>query len=156
MKETERISRLFEELYTGHPWLDVTVMDTLKSLDADKAALKIKPGWNSIWEIVNHVISWKLAVMQRMDGHSEKSPDNNFFLPVSDTTASAWNSTIERLMDTEEKWLKFINKFSAPQLEEVPDVRPFTRYELIHGILQHDAYHLGQIRLLVKWIGEKQ
>jgi uncharacterized damage-inducible protein DinB len=68
MNESERIIKLFKDLYEGHPWLDVTFMDTLKNMSAEDAAKKPKPGWNSIWEIVNHVISWRLAVLERIEG----------------------------------------------------------------------------------------
>lgn len=30
------------------------------------------------------------------------------------------------------------------------DKSNLTRYEIIQGIVQHDAYHLGQIKLLVR------
>jgi len=34
MKETKRIAKLFEDLYNGSPWIDVTIMDTLKNISA--------------------------------------------------------------------------------------------------------------------------
>jgi hypothetical protein len=47
MKETDRIIKLFDDLYQGTPWLDVTFMDTLKNMPPERAARKIKPDWNS-------------------------------------------------------------------------------------------------------------
>ena len=152
MKETDRIIKLFDDLYQGHPWIDVTVMDTLNSLTAEQAATKIKPSWNSIWEILNHLIAWRLAVLQRIEGQVINSPQNNFFFPIEDPSASAWINTLEEYANTQDRWRAYISNLTSENLDIIPDSKPFTRYELIHGILQHDAYHLGQIRLLAKWV----
>lgn len=152
MKETERIIKLFDDLYQGNPWLDVTFMDTLKNMTAEQAANKMKPGWNSVWEVLNHLIAWRLAILERIEGHEIKSPENNFFSPVTDQSVSAWTKTLENLEDSQKKWVNYLRDFSADRFDQVPDTRPFTRYELIHGILQHDAYHLGQIRILSKLV----
>jgi uncharacterized damage-inducible protein DinB len=150
MKETERIIKLFDGLYQGHPWLDVTFMDTLKNMTAQQAAKKIHPGCNSVWEVLNHLISWRLAILERIEGHDVKSPENNFFSPVTDQSVSAWNKTLINLEDSQKKWVNYLREFSTDRFDQIPDTRPFTRYELIHGILQHDAYHLGQIKILSK------
>ncbi len=152
MKETDRIIKLFDDLYNGQPWLDVTFMDTLKNITPEQAAKKFKPGWNSIWEVLNHLMSWRLAILERIEGRDYPSPENNFFSPITDQSASAWNKTLENFADSQKKWVDYLRSFSADRFDEVPDNRPYTRYELIHGILQHDAYHLGQIRILAKTI----
>lgn len=150
MKETDRIIKLFDDLYQGTPWLDVTIMDTLKNMTPEKAAGKIKPGWNSIWEVVNHVISWRLAILERIEGREVKSPEHNFFVPVTDQSAEAWNNTLNKLQDSQDKWINYLRNFPEKEFDMVPDRKPFSKYELVHGILQHDAYHLGQIRILAK------
>lgn len=37
-------------------------------------------------------------------------------------------------------------------LDDIVINRPYSIYELIIGILQHDAYHQGQINLLRKFL----
>jgi uncharacterized damage-inducible protein DinB len=150
MKETDRIIKLFDDLYQGTPWLDVTIMDTLKNLTPERAARKIKPDWNSVWEVINHVISWRLAILERIEGREVISPEHNFFVPVTDQSTEAWNITLERLQDSQDKWINYLRNFPEREFDVVPDKKPYSKYELIHGILQHDAYHLGQIRILVK------
>jgi len=36
--EKERIISLFEKLYDGHPWIDVTIMATLQKISGQQAA----------------------------------------------------------------------------------------------------------------------
>lgn len=89
MKEQKRIKKLFADLYDGSPWLDVTLTRTLKNISAEQAAKRIIPGRNTIWEILNHLISWRLNVLQRVQGKITSSPDNNYFVPVKDTSEAA-------------------------------------------------------------------
>ncbi len=79
MKETNRIVKLFEDLYNGSPWIDVTIMDTLKNISAEQAAKKVIPGRNSIWQIINHMIAWRENVLLRVQGNEMVTPNNNYF-----------------------------------------------------------------------------
>src|SRR5688572_11519785 len=99
MKETERIVQLFEDLYNGNPWIDVTIHATLEKISAGQAANKVSPNWNSIWQIVNHLISWRETVLQRLHGQLMPSPPNNYFDNVIDSSEDAWSATLKRLED---------------------------------------------------------
>lgn len=150
MDEPKRISRLFENLYDGNPWLDITLAATLQSISAERAARKSNPERNSIWEITNHLISWREKVLQRITGQTMETPLNNYFVPVTDTSEKAWNKTLENLGISQQKWMDFLKSFRENDLENIYPPNGHTHYEHIHGIIQHDAYHLGQIVLLAK------
>jgi len=152
VKETERIIKLFESLYDGSPWIDVTIVGTVKNITAEQAAKKINTDRNSIWEIVNHLIYWRLTVLQRMQGTIVVFPDSNYFEPVKNTSESAWKNTLEKFKDSQQKWIDFLETFSENDFEKLVQNKTMTYYEHIHGIIQHDSYHLGQITLLSKLI----
>lgn len=150
MKEMKRIAKLFHDLYDGDPWIDVTYMSTLSRINASSAAQKVAPHWNSIWEILNHVISWRMNVLQRVQGDVIVSPDNNYFEPVSDTSEEAWEKTLKRFRQSQEQWLALLKKYKKNDLDNEYPSNHMTYYEHMQGIIQHDAYHLGQIVLLAK------
>ena len=79
MKETKRIKKLFEDLYNGNPWIDVTIMDTSKKYFCGAGSKKIAAGRNSIWQIVNHMIAWRENVLLRVQGNEIITPNNNYF-----------------------------------------------------------------------------
>ena len=83
MKETSRLIEVFEAAYNGSPWLDVTIVDTLSELSASEAGKKITANQNSIWEIVNHLIAWRINVLQRLSGEIVKSPSINLCSKIS-------------------------------------------------------------------------
>lgn len=150
MKETERITRLYESAYNGSPWIDISLVPVLEKIDAAQASKKIARGWNSIWEIVNHIISWRNNVLKRIQGEIIKTPANNYFVPVKDTSDTAWQETLEKLAASQQAWIAALKKFDEKNFEKIYPNNNLTYYEHIHGIIQHDIYHLGQIVLLTK------
>ncbi|MCP9750523.1 DinB family protein [Ferruginibacter sp. HRS2-29] len=150
MKETTRIKALFKNLYNGDPWLAITLLGTLENITSEQAAKRAAPGMNSIWEITNHLINWRKTVLQRVHGTVIPSPDHNYFLPVEDNSAKAWQETLKILEETQQQWEDFLQKMEDDDLQNHYPANHYTHYEHIHGIIQHDAYHLGQIALLAK------
>jgi len=150
MKENELIIKLFDDLFEGSPWIDINIMGTLEPIPAKKAFKKVS-NQNSIWEIVNHLISWRLNVLQRVQGKVIKTPANNYFEPVTDHSKAAWEKTLEKLRDSQIQWTDFLKTINPDAFPKVYPANNMTYYEHIHGIIQHDAYHLGQITLLAKY-----
>lgn len=84
MSESKRISNLYQSIYNGNPWLEVTLANTLKDVSAEQAYRKINPNLNTIWEIVNHLIQWRRNILRRVQGETVTTPDHNYFVPVLD------------------------------------------------------------------------
>lgn len=152
MKETKRIKKLFEDLYNGIPWIDVTIMDTLKNISAEQAAKKVTSGRNSIWQIVNHMIAWRENVLLRVQGNEVTAPNNNYFTQLEIISETEWQKALERLANSQDQWIRFLENFDESQFDRIYASNKMSYYEHIHGILQHDAYHLGQIVLLSKLV----
>lgn len=152
MKETNRIVKLFEDLFDGNPWIDVTIINTLKNIPANQAAKKVTPARNSIWQIVNHMIAWRENVLLRIQGNEIVTPNNNYFTEVEKLSETEWQKALERLENSQHQWIAFLNTFEESEFEKIYSKNRMSYYEHIHGILQHDAYHLGQIVLLSKFI----
>jgi uncharacterized damage-inducible protein DinB len=150
MTEQQRLVSLFEKLYNGSPWIGVNLVSVLEPITATQASQRVLPNCNTIWEITNHLIVWRQNVLQRINGKIIKTPSTNYFEPVKDTSDQAWHHTLKLLKETQEQWIRFLKNFQTSQFETLYEVNKMTYYEHIHGILQHDCYHLGQIVLLAK------
>jgi uncharacterized damage-inducible protein DinB len=148
--EAERLISLFEKLYDGDPWIDVNIVSTLNNITADQASKRVFPNCNSIWEITNHLINWRLNVLQRVEGNTIKTPSNNYFEEIEVKSNQAWAETLNELEITQNRWLDFLKTVKNEDFEKLYPVNKMTYYEHIQGIIQHDAYHLGQIVLLSK------
>jgi len=152
MTDQAQLTKLFSDLFDGSPWIDVNIMNTLDEVSAKEAATKPFPNFNSIWEIVNHLIGWRDTVLKRIQGENIESPENNYFSFIRDRSESSWQQTKERFRESQLQWLKAIKKFKRKDLDTRHEFSSFSNYELLQGILQHDAYHLGQIRLMKKLV----
>ena len=154
MNQLERFHKLFVDHYDGHPWIEVNLAATLEGITAADAAQKIGR-LNSIWQIVNHLVSWRETLLKRINGESAPAPENNFIEDITDASSVAWKKTMERLQVSQGKLIAYLSGTEATGLDENPRQEQYSRYELIESILQHDVYHLGQIVLIKKLLRDK-
>jgi uncharacterized damage-inducible protein DinB len=152
MKESQRIAALYQSVYDGNPWIDITILEVVKDIDYNDALKKIRPDFNSIWEIVNHIISWRKNVLQRVQGKILITPNHNYFETVTETLQEDGQNTLKRLDESQQEWIQFLGSFDKTDFEKIYPNNGMTYYEHIHGIMQHDIYHLGQIVILKKLV----
>ncbi len=149
MDNIKRIKKLLSDHYDGVPWIDITIMGTLKSISAKQAAAQIGE-LNSIWQIVNHMIEWRKALIGRVMDKPVKNPRNNYISQIKDTSAKAWKDTLKKFERSQKDTITFLNKSGDPLLEKISPTSGYSYYELVLAILQHDTYHIGQIVLIKK------
>lgn len=150
--DPEKFKKLFEDHFSGDPWIGVNILQTLQTLDEQDAAKKVG-NLNSIWSIVNHMIGWRETLLKRISNLDVPSPEDNFFNPISDFSPLAWKETFARLQSSQDALLFYLSG-KNPGMDEHPNAGSYSRFELLQGILQHDVYHLGQIVLIRKLLGK--
>jgi|SRR4030095_983483 len=151
MDSIKYIKKLSGDHFNGTPWLDVTILGTLKGITAEQAAEKFG-GLNSIWQIVNHMRLWREALLARLMDNPVKQPDDNFISELTNTSAKAWAETIKDFERSQENIISFLESSKDNMLEKVSPASGYSYFELAMSIMLHDTYHLGQIVLLTKLI----
>ena len=147
MKDQVRLKKLFEDHFDGDPWIEVQILASLRGLQAKDAAKNLY-GLNSIWQIVHHMTCWRQTILQRVQGKELRSPSDNYFIVINDVSTAAWTAAVARLKKSQTDLLAYLTN-DPGDLDE-PAGNKYTRYELLQGLLQHDAYHLGQIVMIKK------
>ncbi len=150
MKQTKNLKELFEQLYDGEPWIDSNFMNTIGLLNAKQAGKRVSPKWNTIWEITNHIIDWRNHVIGRLEGKDIKVGDDNYFKPIKNKSEKAWQETLLRFAESQEKWVKFLSIAKDKDLDITHPNVSRSNSELFYAILLHDTYHLGQLVMLSK------
>ena len=127
------------------------------------AALSIQRppnGVHSIWEIVLHMTGWRREVAARASGKAAGEPEGGDWPPPGDPTPARWAAALAALDEAHERLVRVVHGMTNDQLwtpTNDPRDRPLgtgvIHYELLQGILQHDAYHAGQIAMLRKVLG---
>ena len=94
-----------------------------------------------------------------MTGQSAKDPSRGDWSVPSIISEAAWKNIIADFTLANEKLIELLDKFSADDwVREVRDERIFgiadrktNNEQLLNGLIQHHAYHSGQIALLLKF-----
>jgi uncharacterized damage-inducible protein DinB len=150
MSETARIAKQLEKTFTGPAWHGPAVEKVLEGVSADVAARPSPAGIHSIWQIVDHMTFWAAAVCGWLAGDRKRPPDETSWATISDTSEAAWQASQHRLRDTMRDLIAAVNKLDEAQLSErIFDDMP-SLYAILHGVVQHNIYHAGQIAILKK------
>jgi hypothetical protein len=147
--EVSRIALLSQHTFDGQPWYGTALCKLLAGVTAERAAAHPIPGAHSIWEEVLHAITWRTVAIRLLNGEKEPpvTEDVNWPKPPG-TSAAAWQQTLDELARTQGPLEAAIVALTDERLREKAPDKPFSFYVLAHGVIQHDAYHAGQIALL--------
>jgi len=130
-------------------WHGPALTDLLGGVNAQQAATRSVPGAHSIWEVVLHVTAWTEIVRERLAGSAKGDPTpEEDWPPVTDTSADAWRGAVERLKDAHRELADIVATMDDSTLVGRVPGKDHSVLVMMHGIIEHDAYHGGQIALL--------
>lgn len=150
MSEMSRISDQLHRAFYGEAWHGSSVMELLKGVTATQAAAHPMPPAHSIWEVVNHITAWKGAVVRRLQGEEVELKGDKDWPPVKDPSAASWRKTLAALEESHQRLEKAVAGLTDASLDSPVPNRDHNVYFMLHGVIQHDLYHAGQIALLKK------
>ncbi len=151
MSQVECLADQLERAFRGGAWHGPAVAETLAGIDATAAAARPCAGAHSIWEIVHHLTVWNDVPRRRLDGERlQNLPLERDWPPVQDVSAAAWQAALQALEEAHAGFRARVLELSEGQLDEPVTGSDSTVRSTIFGVLQHNAYHAGQIALLCK------
>lgn len=148
--EAERIADQLHRAFYGEAWHGPCLTELLADIDAETAAARPIADVHSIWELLLHIAVWDEAAITRLSGRkSQPKGLANFPRPPKPTTA-AWRQTIAQAKRAHDTLTKTVAGLDDQRLlDRVPGKR-YDFYHLLHGVVQHELYHGGQIAILKK------
>jgi uncharacterized damage-inducible protein DinB len=154
MSEAARIADQLRRAFYGDAWHGDSLFEILKGVTAVRAAARPIQNAHSIWELVLHIAAWDGAVRRRMTGVAVKLSGKKNFPPVLEASEAAWTKTLEQVRRVHDELIDAVGKFPQKSLnQQVPGKQGahYTFYYMLHGVVQHELYHAGQIALLKKF-----
>jgi len=147
--ELERITKSLGKTFNKGPWYGPSLMDILGQVNHENMNARVGKS-HSIVELLLHMVSWRRFVTRRLQGDNnfQVSEEKNFPSAVSIT----WQDALSQLEKSQEELTAAAATFPEGRLGElVPSITgKYTYYTLLHGIEQHDIYHIGQIQLILR------
>lgn len=125
----------------------MSLLDGVSAEDASKHSVHAA---HSIWELVNHVAAWNTIVCHRLAGDASKVTPEMDWPPVWEASEVEWARSLEQLAESRARLRRAVEKMREGELDEKWGTKEESRYVLIHGLIQHDLYHAGQIAILKK------
>jgi len=153
MSEVERILDQMDRAFEGDAWHGPPVKTLIEGLTAEEASKHPIGGAHSIWELVHHITAWNTIVHEELGGASAQITPEVDWPPVWDATEVEWRRAVQKLYEARVRLRQTVEGLRDEQLDERPSQRTNnSRYVMLHGIVQHDLYHAGQIAVLKKAI----
>jgi uncharacterized damage-inducible protein DinB len=143
----------FLEIYLGPNWIEVALQDVLTDVDSTLAFSNPPGGRNSIAKIVCHLVFIREYLIKKLQGDQTTviNQDESFNTTAfGDDPATAWQNLQEELTRTFQI-IRDLLQAAEPELLDKPILpRDYNFDYLIAGIIQHEAYHTGQLEFLKK------
>jgi uncharacterized damage-inducible protein DinB len=150
MTEVQRIVDQMDRAFSGDAWHGPSLKALLEGITAEQASLHPISQAHSVWEITTHIAAWKGIVAQRLRGEKVQVTTQIDWPPVWEASEVEWQRAMEILADSHARIRALANGLRDDQLDEKPESSTEPRYVLLHGVVQHDLYHAGQIAVLKK------
>lgn len=148
--EVRRIRSLIKSCFNGPSWHGPAVLETLHEIELGDLGHRIKDS-NNIIELVNHMASWKMFIIKKLEGDAEFDVVGDLnFTKIDNPTAEDWQAAQKRLKRIHEELMDMLKMTEDSMLLEGVPGRSYNFFFLLTGIVNHDLYHLGQIKLLQK------
>jgi uncharacterized damage-inducible protein DinB len=161
LTEIDRIVDELDREHSGDAWHGSPVTQVLEGIDHTLASTRAFESVHTIWELVLHITAWKNEVGRRVGGApAGEPPEGDWPSPPPEADAHAWRDAVRRLDEAHHALKAAIGRLSEGRLfaatndpRERETGQGVSYYVLLHGIVQHDVYHAGQIALLKKALG---
>jgi uncharacterized damage-inducible protein DinB len=153
MSEAARIADQLRRAFDGEAWHGDSLFEILEGVSAKQAAARPIGNAHSIWELVLHIAAWDGVVLRRLGGVEVTLSDAENFPPVKDASETAWRKALAQVRRVHEELIEAVSVLPDSRLDEVVPGKEgahYTFYYMLHGVVQHELYHAGQIALLKK------
>lgn len=158
--QTEFLVDQLERAHAGDPWHGSSRASLLGDVTAPEAHARPSPSVHSIWQLVLHMTAWTREVTRRLQGGLAAEPEmGDWPAPPRAPDERAWRAALTALDEAHVALRDTVRTFDTTRLAaRVGDERNaplgtgVTFAQTINGLVQHDAYHSGQVALVKKMV----
>ncbi|MGB8523870.1 MAG: DinB family protein [Candidatus Acidiferrales bacterium] len=150
MSEINRILDQMDRAFSGEAWHGPDLTQLLNGISSEDASKHPVPGAHSIWELVNHIAAWNTIVQQKSKGEPVEVTTELDWPPVWEVSEVSWKRSLATLVENRTRLRNHVKTVRDGQLDERVQRENYSQYVLLHGSVQHDLYHAGQIAVLKK------
>ncbi len=135
----------------------ISFENALKDLKPENRTKKPKPGMHSIWDELEHLRITQEDILQYTLDPEWKSPswpDNYWPADTNKVSDKDWEKSVKACITDRDKLLKIIKDKGQKVTEIIPHTESHSYLREILIAAQHNSYHIAQIVLIRKMIGD--
>lgn len=148
MPEISLIVDQLQRALDGEAWHGPALMEILDGIDAKAAAARPISQAHSIWELVLHLAGWERVVERRLHGEKLSLSDQENFGRIPVANEHAWQEAVKNLRQIHDQLIRTVSSLPESKLNDTVQGKDYNVQFMLLGVVQHAAYHAGQIALL--------
>ncbi len=158
MDYARHLSGRLRRTITGPMWHGPSLREALDGMNAADAVERPIRSMKTVWEIVLHVTARAERARLRMDGLAleEPTPEEDWPRTPIPCTAAAWEDSQVRLANAYRSMAVRVCEVMSSGFLKVVEQQSYNIATMADGVVEHGAYHAGQIVLLRKEIGSRR
>jgi uncharacterized damage-inducible protein DinB len=147
MRAIERILDQLNRAWGGPSWTGPAIRPLLDDITDAQSRAHPLPDVHSIIELVTHMSATMDLVTCRLAGNPKELTSEEDWRDVAQLP---WPAAVEELENAESRLSDAVARLSVEDLDRIVVGREYTTYVMVHGVIQHNLYHAGQIAVLKK------
>ncbi len=149
MSECQRLADQMRRAFDGDAWHGPSLVSLLDRVPANRAFDHPVPDAHSAAELVAHLAHWKHVVQRRTEGEAVADADVHDWPPLEPATTD-WATLRQWLATAHAALVARVEGLDPVRLDAPVPGQAIPLYVMLHGAVQHDLYHAGQVALLAK------
>ena len=150
MTEVGRILDQYDRAMSGEAWHGDNVWSILEAIEWVDAFERPLAERHTIWELVAHMKFWETEVRKRLEGVAALPDEKLNFLAMPEASPENWKRALLEFRDSNNSFRAVVAALNDARLEQPLSAPNKSVYVEVHGVIQHNLYHAGQIALLRK------
>jgi hypothetical protein len=154
MELTKQMAKHLREIHFGKNWTWSYMKEHLDGLTWEQATTRVG-NMNTIATLVNHMHYYVARIIEVLEGKALSGSDKESFRYPPIRNQQDWEAMVKETWDDAEHLAVLVEQMPEGKLWELIGEEKYGNfYRNIHGVIEHNHYHLGQIVLLRKLIGD--
>jgi hypothetical protein len=145
LRPIERLLEQINAVYGGPAWHGPALRDLLDGVSEEQARAHPVGAAHSISELVAHIRIWMDVAARRVSGEVLSSRDVQSWPELG-----SFADEVAALERAQGHFADAVARLQTDDLDKKVAGKKHTIYAEVHGVLQHNTYHAGQIALLRK------
>ena len=150
-----------EDIQYGKPWIGSSFAGKLNEVENNEYFKRPLEDLHSVAEIISHLTLWRSeTILKIRTGSGSKAYHceenwlpNDHLKPIGwENIKSSYDKTLSELIEI----LRLKNDYFLSEQYFDTDFEGYYSFNwLLNGMIQHDAYHLGQLGIIIKYLKMK-